>query len=523
MLNPRCLLAVALLLSPGAAFPAGAEVPDGAALYESHCAACHGDDRLGGLGPALLPGNLGRLAPEDAEQVITEGRAATQMPAYGEVLSEAEITALVEHIYQAPEEPPRWVEADIRGSHRGLREGDGPGAPVFDADPMNLFLVVEKGDHHITVLDGDRFEPIHRFPTRYALHGGVKYSPDGRYAYLMSRDGWVTQYDIHGLEKVAEVRAGINSRNIAVSADGRFVAVANYLPNSLVILDADGLRPLAVIPVANDHGEGSRVSAVYTAPPRQSFIAALKDIREVWEIPYADGAEALPVYRGIMHDYREESGEAPPIDRRRFPVRRIKVDSLLDDFFFDPEYRHLVGASRQGGGQVVNLTVGRVIATLDIPGMPHLGSGISFRHGEGLRIASPNLREGRISIIDPERWAVVDAIDTLGPGFFMRSHPETRYLWADVFFGPNKDVLHVIDKETLEIVETLRPAPGETAAHVEFTHDGSHALVSIWEEDGALVVYDAETLEEVRRIPMKRPSGKYNVGNKTAYIRGTSH
>jgi hypothetical protein len=28
--------------------------------------------------------------------------------------------------------------------------------------------------------------------------------------------------------------------------------------------------------------------------------------------------------------------------------------------------------------------------------------------------------------------------------------------------------------------------------------------------DGALVVYDANTLEEIKRIPMKKPSGKYN-------------
>jgi hypothetical protein len=41
--------------------------------------------------------------------------------------------------------------------------------------------------------------------------------------------------------------------------------------------------------------------------------------------------------------------------------------------------------------------------------------------------------------------------------------------------------------------------------------------------DGAIVVYDAETLEEVKRIPMVKPSGKYNVYNKTHLSEGTSH
>jgi hypothetical protein len=81
----------------------------------------------------------------------------------------------------------------------------------------------------------------------------------------------------------------------------------------------------------------------------------------------------------------------------------------------------------------------------------------------------------------------------------------------------------VIDKRTLEVVRTLRPAPGKTAAHVEFTRDGRYALLSVWDADGALVVYDANTLEEVRRIPMKKPVGKYNVYNKITYARGTSH
>ena len=83
--------------------------------------------------------------------------------------------------------------------------------------------------------------------------------------------------------------------------------------------------------------------------------------------------------------------------------------------------------------------------------------------------------------------------------------------------------IHVIDKRSLEIVKTLRPEPGKTAAHVEFTRDGRYALISLWEMDGALVVYDAATLEEVKRIPMRKPSGKYNVYNKITFSAGTSH
>jgi hypothetical protein len=58
---------------------------------------------------------------------------------------------------------------------------------------------------------------------------------------------------------------------------------------------------------------------------------------------------------------------------------------------------------------------------------------------------------------------------------------------------------------------------------VEFTRDGRYALLSIWDMDGAIVVYDARSLQEVKRLLMVKPSGKYNVYNKISGDRGTSH
>ncbi len=155
--------------------------------------------------------------------------------------------------------------------------------------------------------------------------------------------------------------------------------------------------------------------------------------------------------------------------------------------------------------------------------MPHLSSGISWSYQGKTILATPNIKKNTVTIVDTDNWKVIKQISTKGPGFFMRSHENSHYAWVDVFFGKNRDLMHVIDKQTLEIVKTLRPAPGKTSAHVEFTKDGRYALVSIWDMDGALIVYDAKTLQEVKRIPMKKPSGKYNVHNKLTRSAGTSH
>ena len=108
--------------------------------------------------------------------------------------------------------------------------------------------------------------PIHRFKTHFALHGGPKYSPDGRFVYFASRDGWISKFDMWSLQTVAEVRAGINTRNLAVSSDGRYAMVANYLPHSLVLLDAARSAADQGDPGAwMTPGQSSRVSAVYDA------------------------------------------------------------------------------------------------------------------------------------------------------------------------------------------------------------------------------------------------------------------
>lgn len=528
------LCAAGLLAASGAALaqtsaPAAstAAVPDAPALYQQHCAACHAPQRTGAMGPALLPESLERVRPAEVLRVIGQGRTATQMPGFAGTLSAPEIQALAQ-----------WVRSPVRGWPRAMREcrhrprwarvapADEPAKPVWSADPMNLFLVVEGGDHHVSLLDGDKFEVITRFASRYALHGGPKFTPDGRYVFFGSRDGWITKYDLWRLRVVAEVRAGLNMRNVAVSGDGRWVMAANYLPRNAVLFDAD-LNLVRNYPATSlDGKQASRVSAVYDATPRRSFVVALKDVPELWEISYDPAAE--PIHDGYVHDYRMGESIAKPGFQG---VRRTPLEEPLDDFFFDQTYTYVLGATRprqsaQAEGataQVVNLNIRRKVADLPIAGMPHLGSGITFAWNGTTVLASPNLQGGAIDVVDMKSWKPVRTIATPGPGFFMRSHENTPFAWTDSMMSPTgKDTLTIIDKRTLEVVAKVRE-PGKTLAHIEFTKDGRYALASVWEMDGAVVVFDAQTFKEVKRLPMSKPVGKYNVWNKITRSEGTSH
>lgn len=496
MLLPGVLTTLLALSGPAAQ----AVDKEADAMYQEHCALCHGEQRIGGLGPALLPESLGRLKKHQAIDVVANGRPASQMIGYESQLGGSDkVEQLVEYLYTPADVPPTWTVEDTKATHKlFVEQKDLPDTPQHNSDPLNLFVVVEAGNHHVTILDGDEFEPIDRFQSHFALHGGPKFSPDGRFVYFASRDGWVSKYDIHNLTMVGEVRVGLNTRNLAVSNDGKWVMVGNYLPGTLVVLDAGDLSLVKEIPVISEDGSESRVSAVYTAPPRDSFVVALKDSREVWEFSYLDNPDFSP--------------------------RRIIADDFLDDFSFTPDYRYLLATSRRAkGGQVVDMDTGKSLTDIPLPGMPHLGSGIYWQRGDQWVFATPNISQGLISVLDMSSWQLIKEIPTEGPGFFMRSHENSKYAWTDVFFGPNNEAVHVIDKQTLEVAHTLRPMPGKNAAHVEFSRDGSHLILSVWDAEGALIVYNADTLEEVKRIPMNLPSGKYNVYNKINFAEGTSH
>ena len=323
----RWLAAFAGLSATIALGPAGIAIADPGADYAEYCAECHGPDRLGAIGPALIPETLGRMQGPNLEAVIADGRAATQMPAFGDTLDDDRIAALADWLGEALAEIPPWGAEQIEASRETNPDYAPAQAPQWDADPMNITLVVETGDHHVSVLDGDTFAVLDRFPTPFAVHGGPKFSPDGRFVFIMSRDGWVQKYDIWTLQEVGRIRAGLNSRNIAISHDGRWLAVANYLPMTLTILSTDDLSVARIIEIESKDAGPSRISAVYQAPQRKSFILALKDAPEIWEV--ATDVDADPVYEGFVHSREKGMVEGIPSSEGLFARRRIVTEEPM--------------------------------------------------------------------------------------------------------------------------------------------------------------------------------------------------
>lgn len=100
--------------------------PDGKQLYQTHCAACHGQTGEGGSGPTLATPRLVRAANEASLiKIIKEGIAGTEMPSSR--LDVAQIELLAEFVQELGKLP---VEKPVGDAARGARLYTGKGGCI---------------------------------------------------------------------------------------------------------------------------------------------------------------------------------------------------------------------------------------------------------------------------------------------------------------------------------------------------------------------------------------------------------
>jgi cytochrome c553 len=448
----------------------GSALASGAAVYAEHCASCHHRERWGLTGPPLLPEYFGMKKEAEISGVISEGLPATNMPAFkGKLTSNEvkEVTAFIRTKAAAPE----WSMSEMLSTRKMADSSGQMKESAYDME--DFFMIVEGGTGKVHFMDGRSFTVLDSVKAG-AIHGGPKFDHDLKNAYMVSRDGWVVKYDLMNLKEAGRIRAGVSARNIAT--DGRHIAVAVLLPEALAMLDADTLKPVRIFSMG-------AISSVYSLRGSSRFLVALKDRPEL----------AI-------------------INQAGFEMKTIPIDQPLTDFFIEPSERYIIGTSREGGRiTVVDLQEGRVVKSLESKvRMPHLASAAIWSANGSVFAAFPHINEAAVSVMALYDWEMKKIIKTKGPGFFARAHEYAAHIWVDT----NTDTIQLIDKKTLEVTGEVIPKPGKKAMHIEFTKEGSFALVSIWEDDGAVVVYDTRSLKPVKSLPFKKPVGKYNATNK---------
>ena len=442
-------------------------VSSGKRLYDQYCAACHHVDRIGHSGPPLLPQFIKRKKPEQLENIMLHGLPATLMPAFPQ-LGVQGAAAIIGYLSKPASFS--WTAADIDASRTEIA---GKKKDLGIRDIRNVTPVVERGADKVWIMEDDKV--LDKF-TANNVHGGIKYTlPGAERIFIPSRDGWVVQYSLEEGRPVNKVRACVYLRNISVSQDNKRLFATCRLPQNMVVLDSKTLKVEKIIPLQG------RISALYDLYTQNKALFTYRDKPQL----------------GIL-------------DTKTLAIEYIPLDAPFSDFFIDPFEHFIIGTSRNGKQlEVFDLQTRKTVFSHPIDSMPHLFSATYWYQDGNFYFATPHLKQAAITIWKMYDWDFVKKIDIGGDGFFVKTHPATPWLWID----NGTDQLVLVNKKDFS-KKILTPMKGKKFNHTEFSGDGKYAYLSIYEPDGALLVYDTATLKELKRYPANVPVGKYNYINK---------
>ena len=499
------------------------------ALYFQRCAGCHGVLRKGATGKNLEPKETLKKGTERLEKIITFGTEGG-MNNHDDIFTKEEINLLARYIQHEPPVPAEMPLALMQERLEvHVKPEDYPTKPMHGRNWQNFFLVIERDVGKIAIIDGDTKEIVKHIHTGYAVHvlktvehhDTLKTENPGRFWYVMGRDGMMTKIDLWQTPdkmRVANVQVGYDARDVAVSADGKYVIGGAYWPPHFVILEAETMKPIKVVSTRGTNIDGeyvneSRVAAIYSTPKAPTWLVAAKELGQMWQVDYSD------------------------LDNMK--ITKINTAKFLHDGFFDPTGRYFqIAANASDTMVVVDSVTQKLEALIKTDAKPHPGPGANWIDPKcGPVGGTTHLGVGKVTVWgnDPKghpdnAWKICYEVETDGPGVFLRTHPKSDYIWADQTIHPEPEVqqsVQIIDKKTREIVKTIQltDVEGYVAVHFEFNKDGSEVWASVWNRkdskkaNGQIIIFDAKTLKEKARVKgLYAPTGKFNVHNRVNHV-----
>ena len=498
-------------------------------MYFQRCAGCHGVLRKGATGKNLEPKNTKKAGQKKLEKIIAYGTEGG-MNNFDDIFTKEEISLLSTYIQMTPPIPPEMSLALMKErTKQYVALKDYPTKPMHGLNWENFFVVIERDAGKVAIIDGDTKKIVTHINTGYAVHvikatehHNVEKAKDpGRFWYTQGRDGKMTKIDLWQTPDkmlVAETQVAYDARDVAVSGDGKYIIGGGYWPPHFVIADAETMEPLKVISTRGVNVDGeyvneARVAAIYTTPNESTFLVAVKELGQMWQVDYSD------------------------LDNLR--IDQIDSAKFLHDGFFDPTGRYFqIAANASNKMVIVDSKKRKLEAMIDTDKKPHPGPGANWIDPKcGPVGGTTHLGVGLVTVWgnDPaghkdQAWKMCYELETDGAGVFIRTHPKSQYVWADQTKHPEPEIqqsVQVFDKKTRKIVKTIRVTEeaGKAAVHMEFNDDGTEVWVSVWNRadngnpTGEIVVYDAKTLKEIKRIKgLTTPTGKFNVYNRIHHV-----
>lgn len=503
------------------------EMATASKIFFQTCAGCHGTSRKGATGPSLLPESRTRLLTTDGLKAFITNGTPGGMPDWGKqgILSESQIDLLARFLQFAPPPIPPFTLDDMKSFWKVIIPVDKrPTEPQHKRNWENYFGVVLRDAGKVAIIDGDTKELVTIVETGYAVHI-LRSNATGRYFYSIGRDGKITLIDLW-MEKpsvVAEGKASFDARSIEVSKakgyEDKYIIVGGYSPSHYAIFDAMTLEPLKVVETkgkvlgTGEFLEEARVASIVASHKAPIWMVNVKETGMVWVVDYSDLSK---------------------IDENT-----VKIPSapFLHDGGWESTGRYfMVAANASNKIVVVDVDERKLETIIETGKTPHPGRGTNIKNKKyGNMWVTGHLGENKIALIatdkGPNQWKVVQTLEGSGYGggnLFVKSHPNSKHLWADRALS-NDEKLHktfdVFDIETLKLIKTIE-VPEKykgRAVHMEYNKAGTEVWVSVWgkmdkPDENAILVYDDKTLELIKEFSgdwVVTPTGKFNSHNTT--------
>ena len=351
----------------------------------------------------------------------------------------------------------------------------------------DLALVVERAIGSVQIVETTGNTALLRVEGLGDLsHASAVFSRDERYGYVFGRDGGLTKVDMLEGRIAARTLQSGNSIGGAISQDGRLVAVSNYEPGGVKVFDGYTLELVADISAEYAPGVRSKVIGLVDAPGNR-FVFSLWDAGQIWIADMADPGR--PVIRKYENVGRNPYDALITPDGRYYIAGLFGEDGLALLDLWNPD----------AGVRRILPDYGKGEEKLPVYKMPHLeGWAVA-----GDRAFVPAVGRHEVLVVDMASWQEVGRVAVHGQPVFVMGRPDGRHVWVN-FAVPDNDTVQVIDSQSLEVVQTLKPGKG--VLHMEFEPRGEEVWVSVRDED-QLHVYDTATFERRVVLPADKPSG----------------
>ena len=358
-------------------------------------------------------------------------------------------------------------------------------------------FVIERATGTVAVVDYREMRLIKRIAVDADLkHASMVFEPGLRYGYIATRSGHLVRVDVERAEPAGRVATSKNSIGLAISQDGRTIAVSEYSPGGVTLVDTRSFQVTQRIEARVNFGGRdivSRVTGMVDAPDNR-FLCALMDADRIWELSPTVAADGAPQKYRLNRTFR--TAVPGPFDALITPEGRyyltghLRSDrvSLLDLWSATPAVR--------------SVDTGRSSNRIPVK-MPHMESWSSA--GDTLFVPLPG--EKKLTMLSGRDFRLLGAVALVGDPVYAVVHPDHREIWVS-FSGPEDGKLQIVDTRTKRTRTVLHA--GKKIYHLVFTPRGDRALVSS-NETNELLIIDTGSLQILKRIPLRSPSGIFGV------------